>query len=121
MRTGVEIYAHRLAVSPVHRRVGVGRALMSYVEGQAAAADCAYVRAGARLALPGNLAFFTRLGYANIIEESHPGYAAPTFAHMVKERGSKMLRVVKSRLTTRNGRRASQQRRQPCRRRWATP
>jgi GrpB-like predicted nucleotidyltransferase (UPF0157 family)/GNAT superfamily N-acetyltransferase len=95
MRTGVEIYAHRLAVSPVHRRVGVGRALMSYVEEQAAAADCAYVRAGARLALPGNLAFFTRLGYANIIEESHPGYAAPTFAHMVKERGAQMLRVVK--------------------------
>jgi hypothetical protein len=87
MRTGVEMYAHRLAVSarlsPRRRRAGAD----GYVEEQAAAAGCAYVRAGVRLALPGNLAFFGRLGYANIIEESHPGYAAPTFAHMVKERG----------------------------------
>lgn len=93
-RTGVEMYAHRLAVLPAYRRDSVGRALMAYIEAQAAAAGCAYVRVGVRLALPANLAFFGRLGYANIIEDSHPGYPAPTFAHMVKELGPQMMRVV---------------------------
>lgn len=94
VRTGVEMYAHRLAVLPAYRRTGVARALMTYVEAQAAADGCAYVRVGVRLALPGNLAFFGQLGYAKIIEDSHPGYTAPTFAHMVKELGPQMMRVV---------------------------
>lgn len=94
VRTGVEMYAHRLAVLPAYQRTGIGRALMTYVEEQAQADGCAYVRVGVRLALPGNLAFFERIGYANIIEDSHPGYTAPTFAHMVKELGPQMLRVV---------------------------
>jgi len=93
-RTGVEMYAHRLAVLPAYRRAGVGRALMAWVEEQALADGCAYVRVGVRLALPGNLAFFAQLGYINIIEDCHPGYTAPTFAHMVKELGPQMLRVV---------------------------
>ncbi len=94
VRSGVEMYAHRLAVLPAYRRAGIGRALMTYVEEQALAENCAYVRVGVRLALPGNLAFFTQLGYTDILEDSHPGYTAPTFAHMVKELGPQMLRVV---------------------------
>ena len=94
VRTGVEQYAHRLAVLPEHRRAGVGRALMAHIEQRAAAAGCAYVRVGVRLALPANLAFFKRLGYAKIVEDHHRGCAAPTFAHLVKELGPQMMRVV---------------------------
>lgn len=94
VRTGVEMYAHRLAVLPSRRRKGVGRALMNCVEERAAAAGCAYVRVGVRLALSGNLAFFERLGYTAIVEDSHPGYRTPTYAHMVKEFGPQLLRVV---------------------------
>lgn len=94
VRTGVEMYAHRLAVLPEYRRAGIGRALLTYVEEQARQADCAYVRAGVRLALPGNLAFFARLGYTNILADRHPGYTAPTFGHVVKELGPQQLRVV---------------------------
>jgi GrpB-like predicted nucleotidyltransferase (UPF0157 family)/GNAT superfamily N-acetyltransferase len=94
LRTGVELYAHRLAVTPPARRRGVGRALMSYAEQLALMAGCMYVRVGVRLALPQNRAFFERLGYAAIVEAAHAGYTAPTFAHMVKELGPQMLRVV---------------------------
>ena len=94
VQTGVEMYAHRLAVLPVARRAGVGSGLMRYVENAAADQGCAYVRVGVRLALAQNIAFFERLGYTAIIEDCHPGYAAPTFAHMVKELGPQMLRVV---------------------------
>jgi GrpB-like predicted nucleotidyltransferase (UPF0157 family)/GNAT superfamily N-acetyltransferase len=93
-RTGVEMYVHRLAVLPAYRRAGVGQALMRCAEEQAAQLGCTYVRAGVRLALPGNLAFFTRLGYANILVDRHPGYMTPTFAHLVKELGPQMQRVV---------------------------
>lgn len=94
MRTGVELYAHRLAVAPQARRRGVGRALMSYVEQVALTEGCSYVRVGVRLALPQNRAFFEQLGYVAIAEAAHVGYSAPTFVHMVKELGPQMLRVV---------------------------
>lgn len=94
MRTGVELYAHRLAVAPQARRRGVGRALMSYVEQVALTEGCSYVRVGVRLALPQNRAFFEQLGYVAIAEAAHAGYNAPTFVHMVKELGPQMLRVV---------------------------
>lgn len=94
VRTGVEMYAHRLAVLPEHRRSAIGRSLMAFVEERAEQEGCAYVRVGVRLALPGNHAFFERLGYVAIVEDSHARYASPTFAHMVKELGPQMLRVV---------------------------
>ncbi|MCL4827001.1 MAG: GNAT family N-acetyltransferase [Caldilinea sp.] len=94
MRTGVELYAHRLAVAPQARRRGVGRALMSYVEQVALTEGCSYVRVGVRLALQQNRAFFEQLGYVAIAEAAHAGYNAPTFVHMVKELGPQMLRVV---------------------------
>lgn len=93
-RTGAETYAHRLAVLPEYRHAAVGRTLMAYVEAQATQEGCAYVRVGVRLALPGNLAFFERLGYKAIAEDRHPGYPGPTFAHMVKEMDHQMMRVV---------------------------
>jgi GrpB-like predicted nucleotidyltransferase (UPF0157 family)/GNAT superfamily N-acetyltransferase len=94
VRHGVEMYAHRLAVLPGWRGHGIGQALMAYVEEQARAAGCRYVRVGVRLALPGNIAFFARQGYTAIIESSHPGYSAPTFVHMTRELDSLRLRAV---------------------------
>jgi len=94
VRSGVELYAHRLAVLPAAQRQGIGAALMGYVEQRALAAGCAYVRVGVRLALPQNSAFFARLGFAAISEDCHAGYSQPTFSHMVKELGPQMLRVV---------------------------
>ena len=94
VQTGVEMYLHRLAVLPAMRRTGVGRVLVEYVAAEAAAAGCTYLRVGVRLALPDNIAFFEGLGFAKIAEASHPGYAEPTFAHMTRELGPQMLRVV---------------------------
>ncbi len=94
VRTGVEMYAHRLAVLPKQRGRAAGRALMAFVEERAEQVGCAYVRVGVRLALPGNRAFFERLGYVAIIEDNHAGYSAPTFVHMVKELGPQLLKVI---------------------------
>lgn len=94
VQTGVEMYLHRLAVLPAMRHRGIGQALVEYVSTQAAASDCAYLRVGVRLALPGNVTFFERLGFAKIAEACHPGYATPTFAHMTREFGPQMLRVI---------------------------
>lgn len=94
VQTGVEMYIHRLAVSPALRRTGVGRALVEYIADEAAACDCTYLRVGVRLALPDNIAFFQSLGFTTIAEASHPGYAGPTFAHMTRELGPLMQQVV---------------------------
>ncbi len=94
VQTGVELYLHRLAVLPAWRRTGVGQALVEYVIAEAAASDCSYLRVGVRLALPENIAFFERQGFVKIAEASHPGYTTPTFAHMTRELGPQMLRVI---------------------------
>jgi GrpB-like predicted nucleotidyltransferase (UPF0157 family)/ribosomal protein S18 acetylase RimI-like enzyme len=94
VRTGVEMYMHRLAILPAYRGRGIGRALMTCVEEQALQEGCAYGRVGVRLALTSNLTFFERLGYSVIAQDNHAGYRAPTFAHMVKELGPQMMRVV---------------------------
>ena len=94
VQTGVEMYLHRLAVLPALRRTGIGQALVEYAVAEAAASDCAYLRVGVRLALPENIAFFERQGFVKIAEACHPGYTAPTFAHMTRELGPQMLRVI---------------------------
>ncbi len=94
VRYGVEMYAHRLAVLPGWRGRGVGQALITHVEEQARAAGCRYVRVAVRLALPGNIAFFTRCGYTVRMEGRHPGYTEATFVHMTRELAPEMMRQV---------------------------
>ena len=94
IQTGVELYLHRLAVPPAMRRTGIGQALVAYVVAEATASDCSYLRVGVRLALPENVAFFERQGFTTIAEACHPGYTTPTFAHMTRELGPQMLRVI---------------------------
>lgn len=94
VRMGVELYAHRLAVLPAYRRIGIGRMLTRAVEERAVQEDAAYVRVAVRLPLPENAAFFEGLGYNAILEGAHAGYTTPTFRHMVKEVEPQMMRVV---------------------------
>ena len=94
VQNGVESYAHRLAVAPAWRQRGLGRVLMATAEDRARGAGCTYMRVGVRLALPGNIAFFERLGYRSIGAASHSGYAAPTFQWMTKEIVSLEMRQV---------------------------
>lgn len=93
-RYGAEMYAHRLAVLPAWRKHGIGQALMLHVKEQALAAGCRYTRVAVRLALPGNIDFFTRLGYRTILASSHPGFEAPTFVHMTHELAELQMRAV---------------------------
>jgi predicted N-acetyltransferase YhbS len=79
------LYCGRLAVLPAARRRGIGTALMERVERHACEAGYPAVVLGVRLELPDNLRFYARRGYRIVGEESHPGYAAPTFAWLRKD------------------------------------
>jgi predicted N-acetyltransferase YhbS len=74
----------RLAVLPSHRRHGIGRALIEYVEGRASAIGIACVQLGVRVALPGNRAYYERLGYRFLEARAHSGYAEPTYVILEK-------------------------------------
>jgi predicted N-acetyltransferase YhbS len=74
----------RLAVRPEHRRQGVGRALIDYVEAQAQARGFGRVRLGVRLALPRLHAYYQRLGYRVLHYLRHAGYSEPTYMIMEK-------------------------------------
>lgn len=78
------LYLGRLSVLPPFRRFGVGKALVESVERKAVEMNIPCVQLGVRLALPGNRAFFERLGYRIISEHSHAGYTEPTFATLEK-------------------------------------
>lgn len=81
------LYCGRLAVAPEAQRAGVGTALITRVERQAAAEGYPAVVVGVRTQLPGNLRFFTRLGYHIHAEHSHPGYDRPTYVRLRKDLG----------------------------------
>ncbi|MDQ3706245.1 MAG: GNAT family N-acetyltransferase [Chloroflexota bacterium] len=66
------LYVGRLAVLPSHRGRGVGAALMSYVERLAPGLGRTTIHLGTRLSMPGNLAFYERLGYRVDSTEPHP-------------------------------------------------
>jgi ribosomal protein S18 acetylase RimI-like enzyme len=61
-----------LAVTSPHRRRGLGRRLLHWLEEAATTAGAVYVFAEARALRPGALAFYERLGYQAI--ERLPGY-----------------------------------------------
>lgn len=84
---GDAVYLDRLAVLPVARRRGVAAALVAAVEAFAAERGAARVTLGVRLALPGNIRLFERLGYAETGRKAHPGFAAPTSAALAKPVG----------------------------------
>lgn len=84
------LHVRRVAVTPELQGRGIGRALMAWAERQASDRGLARVTVGVRLSLPGNLAFYRRLGYEVVAEYSHPGYGRPTWVSM--EKGVRALR-----------------------------
>jgi predicted N-acetyltransferase YhbS len=82
--TGDAIYFGRLAVLPERRGRGLARRLIAEVEAAAQAAGAAAVTLGVRIALPGNVALFTALGYRETSREAHPGFSEPTSINMEK-------------------------------------
>jgi GNAT superfamily N-acetyltransferase len=67
------LWVRRVAVDPAHQGHGVGRALMRWAERQAAEHGVAEVRLGVREQLPGNRAFYEKLGYQVIRAHPRPG------------------------------------------------
>lgn len=86
-RRGDTVYLDRLAVLPAGRGRGLAAALVAAVEGFAADSGAASITLGVRLALPGNLAMFERLGYHEVGRTAHPGFAEPTSASLCKPLG----------------------------------
>lgn len=82
--TGDHLHVRRVAVTPELQGKGIGRALMAWAEGQASNRGLSRVTVGVRLSLPGNLAFYRRLGYEVVAEHAHPGYDRPTWVSMQK-------------------------------------
>ena len=59
--------------------------LMEHAEQYARDGGYSAVVLGVRLELPGNLDFYGARGYRVMSQESHPGYATPTFVWMRKD------------------------------------
>jgi len=86
---GDHLHVRRVAVRPDLQGRGVGRALMEWCQVEAKRRGHAEVRVGVRRALPGNLAFYERLGFQVTGSHSHPGYQEVTWYSMAKRlRGS---------------------------------
>jgi predicted N-acetyltransferase YhbS len=81
---GDRVYFGRLAVLPAYRRQGIARQLVEGVEQYAADQQIAQVTMGVRLALPGHIDYYTRLGYQISQYRCHPGYTHYTSVDMVK-------------------------------------
>ncbi len=67
------LYLTRLAVAPAWRKHGVGRALVEAAAGEARATGLARLTLRVRQNLPGNRAYFERLGFAVIGAGQDPG------------------------------------------------
>ncbi len=79
------VYIGRLAVLPAFRRFGVGTSLMKYAEQRAGDVGFRRVQIGVRLALPHLHAYYEKLGYSRVRDETHPGYERPTYTVMEKQ------------------------------------
>jgi predicted N-acetyltransferase YhbS len=87
LRDDGDLYVGRVAVVPGEQGAGVGRALMAWAEDEARRRGCRGITVGVRIALPGNLSYFRRLGYVITGEHSHDGYRRPTWLSLRKEIG----------------------------------
>jgi ribosomal protein S18 acetylase RimI-like enzyme len=83
-----DLHVRRVAVEPSLQGRGIGRALMAWAEREAAARQCAAVTLGVRVDLPGNLAFYLKLGYEVTGEHRHAGYRRTTWLSMRKLLGA---------------------------------
>ena len=77
-------YAGRLAVEPMERGIGIGRALMAQAEVLARQLGVDRLRVDVRLKLRDNRAFFRALGYQEGAERCHPGFSRPTYVELEK-------------------------------------
>jgi len=77
-------YAGRLAVDPAARGAGIGPALMVEAEALARAMGAKRLRVDVRLALAENRAFFRALGFVEMDQRCHPGFAEPTYVELEK-------------------------------------
>ena len=80
-----DLHVRRVAVAPGLQRLGIGRALMDWAERESGRRGCSGVSVGVRIALPGNLAFYRRLGYEIVGERTHDGYGHPTWLALRKD------------------------------------
>ncbi len=87
LRDDGDLYVGRVAVVPGEQGAGIGRALMAWAEDEARRRGCGGITVGVRIALPGNLSYFRRLGYVVTGEHSHDGYRHPTWLSLRKEIG----------------------------------
>jgi tRNA threonylcarbamoyladenosine biosynthesis protein TsaE len=75
----------RVAVEPDFQRRGLGSALMAWAEDHARRQGRDAVSVGVRIALPGNLAFYGKLGYEVVGEHRHEGYDRTTWLALRKQ------------------------------------
>jgi ribosomal protein S18 acetylase RimI-like enzyme len=66
------LYVGRLAVVPSYRGKGVGAALMSQIEKLAPSLGRTHVQLATRESIPGNIAFYERIGYRISEKVQHP-------------------------------------------------
>lgn len=74
----------RVAVAPERQGSGIGRELMLWAHRQAAERGFPEVRLGVRAQLPGNRAFYERLGYRVVKEHSRPGSGEVVWLEMAR-------------------------------------
>lgn len=73
------LYVRRLCVLPEFRWLGLGVRLVEACEAEARALLLPALEAHVRVSLPGNRAFFAKLGFAEVGEGRHEGYPKVTF------------------------------------------
>ena len=66
------LHVRRVAVPPDRRLAGIGTALMAWAHRYARSRGLREVRLGVRVQLPGNMAFYKKLGYEVIGSHRHP-------------------------------------------------
>lgn len=76
------LHVRRVAVPPGRQRRGIGTALMAWAHEHARSLGLREVRLGVRKQLPGNRAFYTRLGYTVVARHRHPGRSEVTWYEM---------------------------------------